>query len=345
MAKPRILWDAKGKSREEWLEVRAHGPDGSLDYTLGGSDIPIIFGQSPWTTAIELWHIKRGSLAAKRIDNEDRLEMGHLMEPIIGRFYIKKTGNTEIEDTYMYQHATIDYAIADMDARFRRPDGSGGILEKKFVTYRNSKDWDDGMVPPMYELQGRWYMAVDDSDELEFAALWGNNPESDLATPYIIRDEAMERMILDQADEFIKSLRSGIPPKIGDFHSGKMAMQSLARVYGKSLSGLPTVEFTSKYEKHIRRIADLQDHNAKLAESMRKNEAEIDSHSVRLAEVMEKHEKGEYLTPSERFIINYKTRITRRPDSKALKEKYPIIFDEVLKASESRKIKVSKEAV
>jgi len=345
MAKPRVLWDAKGKTREEWLQVRAHGPDGSLDFTLGGSDIPIIFGLSPWTTMAELWHIKKGNITPKKPDNEDQLEMGHMMEPVIGHFYSRITGNEEIEDTLMYQHATRDYAIADLDGRFRCPDGSRGILEKKWITYRKSMDWDDGMVPAMYEMQGRWYLGVDDSDILQFAAMWGNNPVNDLATPSICRDETTERMIFDRADAFIQSLRSGTPPKMDDFKNPKLALQSLARIYGKSKSGLPTVEFSAKFEKHIRIIQEMQAHNAELKAEIKKNEEVIDAHSVPVAEAMKNHEVGELVTPKAKYIVMFPTRVTRRPDSKMLKEKHPVVFNEVLKESESRSLKVQKEAV
>ena len=45
-------------------------------------------------------------------------------------------------------------------------------------------------------------------------------------------------------------------------------------------------------------------------------------------------------TTSDKLLIDFVTRKTRRPDSKALKEKYPSVYDEVLKTSESRKVKV-----
>ena len=46
-------------------------------------------------------------------------------------------------------------------------------------------------------------------------------------------------------------------------------------------------------------------------------------------------------TTGDKLLIDSVTRTTRRTDSKALKEKYPAIYSEVLKASESRKVKVT----
>ena len=65
MAAPNILCDCTGMSRTRWLECRAHGPKGDIEYTVGGSDVAVIFGLSPWTTPLELWMIKKGRMKPK----------------------------------------------------------------------------------------------------------------------------------------------------------------------------------------------------------------------------------------------------------------------------------------
>ena len=59
MSAPIILCDTAGMTNERWLECRAHGPKGTILYTVGGSDVAAIFGVSPWTTPLELWMIKK----------------------------------------------------------------------------------------------------------------------------------------------------------------------------------------------------------------------------------------------------------------------------------------------
>ena len=63
MAAPNILCDCTGMSRTRWLECRAHGPKGDIEYTVGGSDVAVIFGVSPWTNA-------SGTLADKKREDE-----------------------------------------------------------------------------------------------------------------------------------------------------------------------------------------------------------------------------------------------------------------------------------
>lgn len=51
-----------------------------------------------------------------------------------------------------------------------------------------------------------------------FSAVWGNNPDNDLAMPEIIRDKAKEDMIFERLDEWIWSLENDKPPTMADVH-------------------------------------------------------------------------------------------------------------------------------
>ncbi len=75
MASPIVLCDTAGMSNERWLECRAHGPKGDIEYTVGGSDVATIFGVSPWTTPLELWMIKKGRMKPAVKANALQLEM------------------------------------------------------------------------------------------------------------------------------------------------------------------------------------------------------------------------------------------------------------------------------
>ena len=199
MAAPIILCDTAGMTNEQWLEARMHGPHGKIPYTVGGSDVAAIFGVSPWTTPLELWNIKKGRMKPPKKANANQLEMGHLLEPIAAHWYAKKTGNIVTVDTNLYQHADHPYALANFDRRFTRvSDGVPGILECKSCTFHKSDEWADGAIPLYYELQLRFYLAVADVEIGAFSAIWGNNPDNDLAMPDIVRDRAKEDMIFEE---------------------------------------------------------------------------------------------------------------------------------------------------
>ena len=281
MAAPNILCDCTGMTNEMWLKCREHGPKGNIEYTVGGSDVATIFGLSPWTTPLELWMVKKGRMKPKSPPNPDQLAMGHMLEPIAAHFYAQRTGNTVTDDNYLYQHATLEYALANIDRRYtRKEDGEGGVLECKSLTYHKAADWADGAIPIYYELQLRYYLAVLDEKHGAFSALWGNNPENDLATPHIERVQAKEDIIFEKLDRWIWSLRHDKPPTMEDVQP-QLAMDALARIYGAGKKGLPTIEFPRKYEPQLRKIAALQEENAQLKGAIKKNEeAKIDDDHI-----------------------------------------------------------------
>ncbi len=342
MAAPILLCDTAGMDRERWLECRAHGPKGNIPYTVGGSDVAAIFGVSPWVTPLELWNIKKGIIKTPPKLNVDQLEMGHLLEPIAAFWYGKKTGNTVIDDTNMYQHADFPYALADFDRRFiRKEDNQPGILECKSCSYHKAYDWADGRYPLYYEFQLRYYLAVADVNIGAFSAVWGNNPETDLALPTLERDKAKEDMIFDKLERWIWSLENDVPPTMEDVSNSKLALESLAKIYGASNPALPTVEFSKKYEKHLRRMLALQEEMGGHSAEMKRIQKEIEAHSVRIAEVMKDHEHGVLKTTSDQILIDFVTKTSTRTDTTALKKKYPLISDEFQRTSQSRTMKIS----
>lgn len=341
MAAPNILCDCTGMTNEMWLKCREHGPKGNIEYTVGGSDVATIFGLSPWTTPLELWMVKKGLMKPKSPPNPDQLAMGHMLEPIAAHFYTQRTGNTVTDDNYLYQHATLEYALANIDRRYtRKEDGEGGVLECKSLTYHKAADWADGAIPIYYELQLRYYLAVLDEKHGAFSALWGNNPENDLATPHIERVQAKEDIIFEKLDRWIWSLRHDKPPTMEDVQP-QLAMDALARIYGAGKKGLPTIEFPRKYEPQLRKIAALQEENAQLKGAIKKNEEAIEAHSVRIAELMKEHEHGILTTTTDKLLVDFVTSTSRRVSSDYLKQNYPTIYEEARKPSKNRKVKVT----
>ena len=341
MAAPNILCDCTGMTNEMWLKCREHGPKGNIEYTVGGSDVATIFGLSPWTTPLELWMVKKGRMKPKSPPNPDQLAMGHMLEPIAAHFYAQRTGNTVTDDNCLYQHATLEYALANIDRRYtRKEDGEGGVLECKSLTYHKAADWADGAIPIYYELQLRYYLAVLDEKHGAFSALWGNNPENDLATPHIERVQAKEDIIFEKLDRWIWSLRHDKPPTMEDVQP-QLAMDALARIYGAGKKGLPTIEFPRKYEPQLRKIAALQEENAQLKGAIKKNEEAIEAHSVRIAELMKEHEHGILTTTTDKLLVDFVTSTSRRVSSEYLKQNYPSIYEEARKPSKNRKVKVT----
>ena len=280
-----------------------------------------------------------------RIDDspEDKEVPKFLPRQII--FERRAAAATVIDDNHLYQHANLEYALANIDRRYmRKEDGESGVLECKSLTYHKAADWADGAIPIYYELQLRYYLAVMDQRHGAFSALWGNNPEHDLATPHIERDQAREDIIFEKLDRWIWSLRHDKPPTMEDVKPN-LAMAALARIYGASKKGLPTIEFPMKFEPKLRKIAALQKENTELKGMIKKNEEAIEAHSVRVAELMKNHEHGILTTTTDKLLVDFATEVTKRVNSDYLKKEYPSVYAEALRSSKSRKIKVTIQPV
>ena len=138
--------------------------------------------------------------------------------------------------------------------------------------------------------------------------------------PHIEREQGKEDIIFEKLDRWIWSLRHDQPPTMEDVKP-KLAMEALARIYGASQKGLPTIEFPQKFESRLRKIASLQAENVELKSAIKKNEEAIKAHSVRVAELMKNHEHGILTTTTDKLLVDFVTEVTKRVSSDYLKKR------------------------
>ncbi len=131
-----------------------------------------------------------------------------------------------------------------------------------------------------------------------------------------------------------------MPPTMADV-SPKLAMESLAKIYGESVPGLPTVEFPARFEKPLRRIISLNDAIGGYKSEIKRLEKELDVHSVAIAEMMAEHEHGVLETTEDRILIDFVSKSRSGIDRKKLQSVYPDVYEDVKTVSTSRSLKVS----
>lgn len=114
--------------RAEWLQARREG--------IGSSDAAAIMRQSSWSTPYKV-HLDKKGLLTDTPRDDDRLELGHAFEPIIDRFYAKKTHREtkDLGDFAIVKHPTIDCMIATVDRLDHTLHGVG-VSEYKTVSGR-----------------------------------------------------------------------------------------------------------------------------------------------------------------------------------------------------------------
>lgn len=134
----------------EWHEARANG--------IGGSDVPIIMGVSPFKKRDALLKMKTGEIVQKANNSGGAALRGHIWEGFIAREFADRHPEKKVlftKDSWnkegsSFHKANFDGLICD--------DGSdvpNAILEIK--TSSKPEDWENG-VPYYYRLQILWYM-------------------------------------------------------------------------------------------------------------------------------------------------------------------------------------------
>ena len=145
---PVIITDTTNLSEDEWLEYRRNG--------IGGSDVAAVFGLSPFCTAKDLYYDKIGIKPAFSDEqNYTAKQIGHLLEPLVGEIFSKKTKLKICKEHKIYMHPLYPFMLANIDYIVFMPDGTSAILECKTTNYNNQDKWANGSVPINYELQGR----------------------------------------------------------------------------------------------------------------------------------------------------------------------------------------------
>lgn len=165
----------------DWLTWRRQG--------VGGSDIAVILGLSPWRTPLDLWAEKTGR---KPPPSETRaMRVGKTLEPVVLDLWAEHTGGEILERDVTIEHSQYPIARGTLDA-IGMIEGHRVVVEAK--TGR-SDAWRDG-VPAHYAAQVHWYLMLAGLERAELAVLTDG---ADYATYTITADRELEARMLDAA--------------------------------------------------------------------------------------------------------------------------------------------------
>lgn len=160
----KIVVKTANLSREEWLKYRTLG--------IGGSDVSAIAGINPFKSAHQIWLEKTGQAEPEQMDSE-YAHFGTLLEPIVRREFIERTGMKVRQKHMLLQSDEFPFMLADLDGVIRDGDGMA-VFEAKTASAYKQEVWEAG-VPAPYILQVQHYMAVTGAKRTYIAALVGGN--------------------------------------------------------------------------------------------------------------------------------------------------------------------------
>jgi putative phage-type endonuclease len=149
------ILDKSNMAENDWQEYRSN------QQGIGGSDASIILGLNPFKSAFTLWLEKTGQIKAPNLQDNEYVEWGNLLEPVIREKFAKETGFEVFENHFVLQHDEHPFMVANLDGEVIDPQfgGEKGVLEIKTTSERNKKDWEEG-CPDHYMLQVQHYLAV-----------------------------------------------------------------------------------------------------------------------------------------------------------------------------------------
>lgn len=135
---------------QEWVDNRK-------DY-IGGSDVSSILQENPYSTPLQVWMRKKGTLAP--IDSSPIMDFGHYFEPILAARFEEITGLKTRQVNKTYQHKEHSFLRANID---RMVLASGAeptaVLELKTTTSQRLKSL-DGDIPKEWFLQVQHYLGI-----------------------------------------------------------------------------------------------------------------------------------------------------------------------------------------
>lgn len=300
-------------TREEWLQLRRRG--------IGSSDASVIMGKNPYRSILQLWEEKTGKLPVTDEGNEYTY-WGNVMEPIIRKEFMNRTGLKVRQKHAMIFHKNYPYLFADVDGIVTDERGEKCIFEAKTASQYKAEQWEDG-VPEEYILQVQHYLEVCGMDKAYIAALIGGNK---FVFHTIYRDEELIRNLVSREKEFWEGcVLTGTEPVMDDSDATR---DYLNQKYSDPIEGSIQLRENMKSV-----LAEYQDVDCKVKE--------LEKQKIGLANQI-KAAMGEYETGElDGTVVSWKKISRESLDSKRLRKEQPEVFAEYTSVSSYRKLSIA----
>lgn len=294
-----------------WLEERRKG--------IGGSDVAPILGISPWKTPLAVWKDKTGKNPL--VSNETpAMYWGSTLEEVVAKEFAKRTSKNVQRRNQSFVHPDYPVLRANID---RYITGEKAILECKTSNSFAKNEWGESGskdIPMFYLTQVIHYMTVTGYKKSYIAVLIGGNDFRTYEQDY---DKELADMISEKCLEFWENyVVKDIPPPPTN-------LEEVQEMYQKSIP--ESIVASSKVEEAWKSIKEIKDMQKKLDAKAKETEFII-------KEYLKDNE--ELLDLQGKVIATWKTSVSKRLDSKALKAANPDLYEQFTKESISRRFLV-----
>lgn len=314
-------------SRQEWLQTRRLG--------IGGSDVAAVLGLSKYKSPYQLWLDKTNRADLDDSESEPAY-WGNQLEDIVAREYAKRHGVKVQRVNKTLEHPEFAWARANIDRAIINPEISGNvrikdgklttdsILECKTANQYLAKLWGDEQsesVPDYYLTQCQWYLGVTGTENCGLAVLVGGQKFRSYQIKF---DAELFKMLLSECSAFWHDhVLADVPPAPTTFDD----------VLHRWSKHNPNHALDADDEL-TQVIAEYKDLNATLKEASE----ELDALKLQICTRME---DAEMIIEGEKRLATYKYQERTTLDSKALKSAHPEIYQQFLKTSSTRVLRVA----
>jgi len=182
---------------EEWLNFRKH--------KIGGSDAPIVMGESPWRTPYELWEDKVGLV--KNTKSSFAMSRGIELEPVARSEFERLTGKSYLP--VVIQHPENDFMIASLDGLSEDETSIVEIKCPKAVDHELAKR---GHIPKHYYAQIQHQLACCSLDMAYYFSFDGEQG----CVVEVYKDASYIAEMIECEYAFIQCVRQFCPPSLSD---------------------------------------------------------------------------------------------------------------------------------
>jgi putative phage-type endonuclease len=312
----KVLCKTSDIDRKEWQRQRQRG--------IGGSDIGAILGKNPYKSALQVYADKldgiEGVFEQPSEEQQERMDWGNLLEPVVATAYTTKTKNKLIKVNAILQHPLKDFALANIDRLILS--AKPGILEIKTTGWPG--EWEQGIIPDHYLLQLHWYLMITGLEYGQFATLIRGQK---LVTPEpILRDDELCGYMMEAGEQFWQSVMNKIPPMIDGSKAGKEVIKKLFNQASCFVSVALPAEAHGLIQEVEYAKADLE-----------KAQYKKDAAENRLKQILSENESG-YI---DQYVVSWKNSERKSLDTEALKRDG--LYDKYIKTTTSRTFSIKEK--
>ena len=302
------LVNTKNMDKATWMEFRRKG--------IGGSDAAAIAGLSKWKSPVAVWLEKTGQIQPEEAG--EAALWGQKLEDVVARHFSEVTGLKVQRRNAILQHPEHKHMLANVDRLIICPELGKGILEVKTTSAYRKDAWEDDRVPDEYMIQVQHYLAVTGLSYAYIAVLIGGQVYKH---QFISRDDDIINYLIKIESDFWQLVEAGTPPEMD---GSEASSNVLGLLYPESNGEKIDLPLNAEGL-----IADIEE---------AKSNEKIWAEKKGLAENKLKSFLGEYeIGVIGDWKVTWKTVVSNKLDSKALKAAHPDIYEQFAKPSSSRR--------